>query len=98
MRSILLILLLVSVEKAIGQYVPQDGFVNSDTVAIKIAEAVWLPIYGRSIYNKLPFYAAYDSISGIWTVMGTLKTDAGGVPVAKIQRSDGKIVYVWHGK
>ena len=31
-------------------YLPKEGFVPDKNTAIKIAEAVWFPIYGESIY------------------------------------------------
>ena len=33
------------------------NYVPDKITAIKIAEAVWLPIYGNSIYEKKPFVA-----------------------------------------
>ena len=35
-------------EKSFG-YFPQDGFIPDETTANSIAEAVWLPIYGKKI-------------------------------------------------
>jgi hypothetical protein len=71
------------------------GFIKT---AIRIAEAVWLPIYGESIYKEKPFVASYKN--GIWTVAGTLskKYMFGGTAEIDIQRSDGKILRVIHGK
>ena len=72
-------------------------YVPDAITAMKIAEAVWLPIYGKEIYTKMPFKAKL--INGkIWQVEGTLKETHGGVPLAKIQKRDGKIILVTHGK
>lgn len=68
-------------------YIPQNGFVPNDTTAIKIAEAIWLPIYGEKIYKKKPFVAKLIN-DKIWVVEGTLKNYMlGGVPYAEIQKN-----------
>lgn len=77
-------------------YVPEDGFVPDVQTAIKIAEAVWLPIYGERIYGEKPFNA--ELIDGVWSVRGTLHTTHGGVAEIEINKSDGKILRVSHGK
>ncbi|MNT94770.1 hypothetical protein D3C72_2365260 [compost metagenome] len=73
---------------------------NKET-AIKIAEAIWLPIYGKKIYNEKPFTTELTS-SGIWIVKGTLKDldigAKGGVAYIEIQKSDCKILKIYHGK
>ena len=69
---------------------------NAET-AIKIAIAVWLPIYGDRIYDEKPFHAELKN--GIWFVYGTLKSGyKGGVAEAKIRKIDGLILEVIHGK
>ena len=78
-------------------FIPKKGFVPDDTTAIKIAEAVWLPIYGNIIYSKKPFKAVLKK--GVWIVEGTLPRNyQGGVPYIEIQKKDGKILKVIHGK
>lgn len=76
---------------------PNDGLVPNAETAIKIAEAVWLPIYGHAILKKKPFKARLAG--GIWIVEGTLPAEmVGGVPVAEISKKDGKILRVSHGQ
>ncbi len=81
-------------------YVPDDGFVPSKEVAIKIAVAVWEPIYGaEKIAKEKPYRAALAG--GVWTVEGSLPKGAGvkgGVALAKIAKKDGRILRVIHGK
>jgi len=78
-------------------YVPLNGFVQTEETAIRIAEAVWLEIYGESIYTKQPFIAKYNFIAGYWEVEGSLPINmVGGVPYAHIRKKDGKILYVVH--
>lgn len=83
-----------------GYYIPEEGFVPDKETAIKIAEAIWLPIYGEKIYEKQPFIATLSDDKEIWTVKGTLgkKLMLGGVPYAKIRKKDGKILEVYHTK
>ncbi len=64
--------------------------------AVRIAEEIWLPIFGKSIYDHLPFQAVLIKDS-IWHVFGTMPTGwAGGVPNAEIQKKDAKVLKVWH--
>jgi len=78
-------------------YIPKSGFVPDDITAVKIAIAVWLPIYGNGIYQKKPYKVKLQN--DVWIVEGTLPADTqGGVPYIEIQRKDGKILRVMHGK
>jgi hypothetical protein len=74
------------------------GVVPDDTTAIKIAVAVWEPIYGADkIAAEKPFRATLAK--GVWTVQGSLpKGWVGGVALAEILRADGRIIRVSHGK
>ena len=73
-------------------------YVPNEETAIKIAEAIWLPIYGESIYEKKPFIAVL--INGkVWEVKGTLNFDQiGGVPIIEIQKNNCKIIKITHTK
>ena len=78
-------------------YIPKSGFVPNKTTAIKIAEAIWLPIYGERIYKKKPYTVKLEN--GVWIIEGTLpRNSKGGVPYIEIQKTDGKILKVMHGK
>jgi len=80
-------------------YMPDDGVVSNAETAIKIAETVWLPIYGDSIYSTQPFNAVYNAKEQCWYVSGTLPENTlGGVPEIKINKMDGQILYISHGK
>jgi hypothetical protein len=73
-------------------------YVPDKTTSIKIAEAIWLPIYGEEIYNYKPFISRLKN-GKIWIVEGTLaKGNNGGAPYVEIQKKDGKILKVTHGK
>jgi hypothetical protein len=79
-------------------YIPPNGFVPDSLTAVRIATAVWNPIYGeRQIQGEQPYRASLRH--GIWTVEGSLPDNAiGGVAVAEIEKRDGRIVRVSHGK
>ena len=72
-----------------GPYVPDEA------TAVRIAEAVWLAFYGKEIYNSRPFRA--ELAQGVWIVSGSLPEGwQGGVPIARINRDDGRILQVIH--
>jgi len=84
-------------------YVPPEGYVPNEETAIRIAEAVWIPIYGKEkIEGEKPFRARLQD--GVWTVVGTLprrkngRRTAGGVAIAEIAKRDGRVLRVSHGK
>jgi len=81
-----------------GIFMPNDGCVPNSETAIRIAEAVWLPVYGDEIYDRKPFSAELISDS-VWAVAGNLPKDVlGGVPYIEIQKRDGKILGLGHGE
>ncbi|MFC0515735.1 NTF2 fold immunity protein [Mucilaginibacter angelicae] len=72
------------------------GYVPNEETAIRIAEAVWLPIYGTDVLDEKPFIA---KLSGnVWTVFGTLHANHGGTAFIKLQKSDGRIISIGHQK
>lgn len=80
-------------------YKPERGFVPDEATAVAIAEAVWLPIYGKeTLVKERPFRAVLKG--DIWTVTGTPhwhnKQDKGGA-IAEISRIDARIIRVSHG-
>ena len=79
-------------------YKPKDGYVPDAKTAIKIAVAVWEPIYGqKQIAGEKPYHAYLTK--GVWTVTGSLpERMPGGVAIAEIAKDDGKILRVTHEK
>lgn len=77
---------------------PHDIVPDKET-AIRIAIAVWLPIYGKDIKHEKPYVATLGE-NGVWEVKGMLnkKWKHGGVAYAYIQKSDGKVLKVIHTK
>ena len=83
--------------KGVPSIQPKNGFVPDDTTAIRIAEAVWDPIYGTpQISGERPFYAHLSQ--GVWTVTGTTHDPNGGGAVIKLSQSDGRVLLVIHGR
>lgn len=77
---------------------PEDGYISNESSAIKLAEIVWLNVYGSDINNDKPFKAKLKD-GKVWIVEGTLNSNGfGGVPYIEIQKSDGRILKVIHGK
>jgi hypothetical protein len=82
-----------------GTYVPPDGFVPDAATAMRIAEAVWIPIYGaQSIADEKPLKAVLAG--DVWTVTGKdlPPNTLGGVATAEVLKSDGRIRRVSHGQ
>ena len=77
---------------------PKEGYLPDKETAIKIAVAVWIPIYGKKeIKNQKPYNAVLEN--GIWFVSGSLpKGWKGGVAEAEIIKENGKIIRISHGK
>jgi NTF2 fold immunity protein len=80
-------------------YQPSEGLVPNAETAIKIAVAVWEPIYGKeSIERQKPYTATLAN--GVWYVEGSLPKEfiRGGVAIAEISKADGRTLRVSHGK
>jgi NTF2 fold immunity protein len=84
-----------------GSVNPKDGFVPNADVAVKIAEAVLIPVYSeKKILSERPFTAKLQG--DVWTVEGALhcpngaKDCFGGTAVVKISKSSGQILHMTH--
>ncbi len=77
---------------------PAAGYVPDAATAIRIAVAVWEPIYGRdTIAGEAPYVATLKD--GAWHVEGSLPAGwVGGTAVADISKADGTILRVSHGR
>jgi hypothetical protein len=77
---------------------PAAGYVPDEQTAIRIAVAIWEPIYGRQqIESQKPYRAMLKD--GVWIVEASLpKGWLGGVALAEIAKEDGRILKVSHGK
>jgi len=79
-------------------YKPAAGYIPDQETAIRIAVAVWSPIYGKEQIEKEKPYKAILK-SGIWYVTGTLPEGrVGGVAEAEINKESGCIIRISHGQ
>ena len=96
--SVCLILLSSIVLAQEHSFTPPDGFVPDAQTAIKIAEAVLVPIYGAdTIGRQRPFTATLRD--GVWIVSGSTPRGAfGGSAVVEISKMDGRVERVSHSR
>lgn len=79
-------------------YVPPKGYVPDDTTALKIADAILTPIYGKDLNWQKPYSVKLIGDT-TWIVTGRFPKNAiGGVAHIEIRKSDCKIIRVTHGK
>lgn len=80
-------------------YKPKAGYVPNSETAIKVAEAVLIPVYGeKEIASERPFTAVLNG--DVWKVEGTLHCGSshclGGTAEVKISKSTGQILRMIH--
>jgi len=88
-------------QNASASFKPKDGFVPDAKTAVKIAEAVLVPVYGeKQIESERPFKARLEK--GIWIVDGALNCGApvcdGGTAEVQISKASGEILFMNHWK
>jgi hypothetical protein len=86
--------------------VRKNGYVPDADTAIKVGEAVLIPVYGEQrILSERPFKAILQG--DVWTVAGTLHCGPdpahddqckGGTAEVKISKSSGRILHMIHYK
>jgi hypothetical protein len=110
MKSCLILCsILTMVALGTSQEAPKRNYVPNSETAIAIAEAVFIPVFGKKqIESERPFRA--DLKDDVWTVAGTLycsdgkpQTDKaptcfGGVAVVEISKIDARIISMTHYK
>jgi hypothetical protein len=76
---------------------PLQGIVPDEPTAVKIAEAMFPPVFGADEVAKWePYHARLDK-DGVWTVYGTLPSGwKGGTPMLRMRKYDGQVLEVWH--
>jgi NTF2 fold immunity protein len=83
---------------------PRAGFVPNAETAVKVGEAVLMPVYGEEkIVGERPFKATLQGDE--WTVAGTVHCEGppgttcpGGTAVVKISKTSGQILFMMHYK
>jgi hypothetical protein len=100
--GLLFIALAAKPQTIVGGYKPADGFVPDEKTAIRVAEAVLMPVYGENhIIDQRPFHGRLAE--GVWTISGTLHCPTepycvGGTAVVKISKKTGEILDMIHFK
>jgi hypothetical protein len=95
---------LILITSALAQsYRPKEGYIPDSATAVKVAEAVLIPVYGKKqIESEEPFTAKLKN--DVWTVQGTLHCPDGkpncfgGVAEVQISKTDARIRFMSHGK
>lgn len=87
----------ISIQLSMKNKYEIKDIVPDETTAIKVAEAIWLPIYGERIYSQKPYVVKLINNNN-WEVTGTLHSKKGGVAYIRIRKKDCKILKVTHGK
>ncbi|MFZ0039387.1 MAG: NTF2 fold immunity protein [Candidatus Acidiferrales bacterium] len=79
-------------------FVPKNGFVPDKETAIRVAEAVLIPIYGeKQITSERPLSAELKD--GIWIVSGHMPLGMnGGAAEIRISKKTCRVISVIHGK
>jgi len=78
---------------------PKNGFVPDETTAVRIGEAAATAQYGeKTVSEEKPFHARL--YGNTWIVKGTLHPQGadGGTAVMKINKTDGRILFMTHQK
>ncbi len=84
------------------RFVPKEGFVPNAEVAVKIAEAVLIPVFGQQVLSERPFKARLEAEA--WIVEGTLNCGGhvggcdGGAAEVRISKKSGEILRMIHYK
>jgi len=79
-------------------YTPSDGFIPDEKTAKKVAEAVWIPIYGRNVLSQKTYKAILID-EKIWLVQGSLGfLKLGGTAYIEIDKYTGQILKLTHFK
>jgi hypothetical protein len=79
-------------------YIPPKGFVADSITAVRVAEAVLIPIWGdQDIAEQRPLAARLRN--GVWIIRGNPpKGTVGGVVELEIAKRDGRILRTWFSK
>lgn len=95
--SFIILMIFSSGKEKINQQL--DDYVPNEDTAKKIAEAIWIPIYGEKVKNFKPYKAYLVDDDTIWVVQGVLpKGRLGGTPYIEINKKDCRVLKVSHGK
>lgn len=97
----------IKTEGRVESYFPVRGYVPDAATAVKIGEAVLIPVYGeKQIVSERPFHATLKD--DVWTVNGTLTCPDGkggtvtichgGTASVRLSKRDARILFMIHYK
>ncbi len=93
-----LFLILFSCSKQKEDVCQTRDLVPDQETAVKIAEIIWLPIFGNDVLEEKPYLAELKNDS-VWVVRGQMKKlQLGGVAYVEISKKDCQVLKVSHGK
>jgi hypothetical protein len=110
MRCFIIVISLLAVATTYAQtpqspsFRPKEVFVPDAETAVKVGEAVLIPVYGKKqILDERPLKVTL--IRDVWTVEGTVPCDGpasehckGGAALVKISKTSGQILFMMHYK
>lgn len=78
-------------------YIPEEGVIPDAETAKQVAEVIFNRFYDpTSVQMEKPFNVHLQD--GVWIVMGTMpKGLLGGVAEIWINKSDGRVIHLFHG-
>lgn len=79
-------------------YIQAKDIISSPEMAYAIADCILSNIYGRSSMDKEKPYHITLLDDRYWVVEGSLKTPKGGTAYIMIQKGNGQILEISHGK
>jgi hypothetical protein len=92
----------IFLEREISGFLPEEGFVPTPEIAVKIAETILSQIYGeKQIEEQKPFLVKMED--EVWIIHGNdvelrKHYEKFGTVYMEISKRDGKILKVFHGK
>ncbi|HVB03572.1 MAG TPA: NTF2 fold immunity protein, partial [Chitinophagaceae bacterium] len=72
--SIIFFLILTNAQTIVKKPYGHPDYVPNKETAIKVAVAIWLPIYGSEIYQDTPYNATLKN-SSVWIITGSFSGD-----------------------
>jgi hypothetical protein len=81
-----------------SEFLKLNGVIADGGTATAVAEAIFNIVFGKEYSAQfVPYHTQFKA--GVWTVYGTLPQGSrGGTPMLKIQKSNGKVLKVWHSQ
>jgi hypothetical protein len=81
-------------------FISSNGYIPDKETAIKIAKAIWQPIYGKRELFLLSYDVKLENES-VWVIEGYSNLQIffnkfGGGPIIKIDKFSGRVLYVGH--